>query len=94
MLGRQKGVADHFRDLRDDGIAEASKAVHSLWNAAGYSWRVRPFAVTPLGAHRFMALRRPISARHSRLHVVCFLLCFGRKFVPHTLQAIGAFDVR
>lgn len=37
MLGGQKGVADHFRDLRDDGIAKASKAVHPLGYALGYT---------------------------------------------------------
>jgi hypothetical protein len=36
--------------------------------------------------HRFIALRRPISDRHSLLQVLCFLLWLGQNRFPQTLH--------
>jgi hypothetical protein len=62
--------------LWDYGVSESSQSVHPLRDAVGYSRGVGWFFV-PV-PHRFCALRRPISAKHWRLHVVCFLLWLGR----------------
>ena len=55
--------APELGDLGDDSVSEDSQSVNAVWYAAGHSRRVAE-------PHRFMALIRPISLRHSREQVL------------------------
>jgi hypothetical protein len=79
------------RDLRNNGVAQASKPIHSVLYIVGNSWNSFAF---PRFSQRFIAFSLPISRRHSLLHVACFLEWHGMNSLPQTLHGFACFAFR